>query len=329
MPPVQQKVDAREIELFLDNLSTQSWLKGSRENWTSYVYHFTDVRNAVEILKSGKLLCRAELDRRKAMVVDNASRIVIANTASHVHDYVRLYFRPQTPTQYRNEGIRPKAQQSLESHCPIPIFFLFDAKEILTRSDSSFSDGNLAAGASLHNTADALANFNFRDIYHIGSIPEYAKKNIIYHRNAEVVVHNELDLSSLKFIFCRSRAEKDTFLHLLPTEKFKEWQRKVLVDSKSQFYHRKWSFVESVEMTTERVTFTFSPDTLTPGTFQARLIFTDQGTSKQYSYEQNKFMANGKTVAVVPEGVKRYEVKLWLDEDLAFADAFYNEDLPF
>jgi len=329
MTHARRKADSQEIENLLDELSAQSWLKGSREKWSAYVYHFTDVRNAVEILKIGKLLCRAELNRRKGMVVDNASQIIIANTANYVHDYVRLYFRPQTPTQYHNEGIRPKAQRSLDSHCPVPVFFLFDAKEILTRAGSSFSDGNLAAGANLYDTAEALRSFNFRDIYHIGAIPEYVKRNIIYHRNAEVVVPNELDLSSLKFIFCRSRAEKDMLLHLLPTEQFKVWQRKILVDSRSQFYHRKWSFVEIVEMTTERVTFTFSPDTRTPGNFYAKVLFTEHDTGKQHDYVQGEFLANSKSVALVPKGVERYEVRLWLDDELAFANAFYNEDLPF
>lgn len=326
---MQRKTDAREIELFLNELSAQSWLKGSRERWANYVYHFTDLRNAVEILKSGKLLCRSELDRRRGMVVDNASRIVIAHTPGHVHDYVRLYFRPQTPTQYHNEGIRPRAQRSLESHCPVPVFFLFDAKDILTRADSLFSDGNLAAGADLHHTAEALASFNFRDIYHVGPLPEHVKRNIIYHRNAEVVVPRELSLSALRFIFCRSRAEKDTLLHLLPLEQFRYWQRKILVDSKSQFYHRKWSFVETVELTAARVTFTFSPDTLTPGDFQARVLFTDDETGLRHEHQQSEFSANGKFVVAVPQGVEHYEVRLWLDGELAFADDFRNEDLPF
>lgn len=330
MPPVRRKADAIEIERFLDELAAQSWLKGSREKWAYYVFHFTDVRNAVEILKGGKLLCRGELDRRKGMVVDNASRIVIANTAEHVHDYVRLYFRPQTPTQYRNEGIRPKGQRELESHCPVPVFFLFNAKDILTRADSLFSDGNLAVtNPVLHNTAAALASFNFRDIYHIGAIPEYAKSSVVYHRNAEVVVPNELDLSSLKFIFCRSRAEKDTLMHLLPDEQFNLWHKKILVDSRSQFYHRKWSFVETVEMTARLVTFTFSPDTKTPGAFNAKLSFIDYDSGKQYEHERDNFFADRKSAAPAPRGVERYEVRLWLDDELAFANAFHNENLPF
>jgi len=327
---MQRKTDAEDIERFLDELLAQSWLRGGREKWANYVYHFTDVRNAVEILRSGKLLCRAELDSLKGMVVDNASHTVIANTAAYVHNYVRLYFRPRTPTQYRNEGIRPKDQRVLESHCPVPIFFLFDAKDILTRADSSFSDGNLAAaGASLYNTAETLAGFNFREIYHVGAIPEYAKSSIIYHRNAEVVIPNELDLLSLKFIFCRSPAEKDTLLHLLSDEQVRLWQRKILVDSRSQFYHRKWSFVETVEMTTRFATFTFSPDTTTPGAFNANLRFTDHDTGKQHEYVRSNLLANRKYAALVPTGVERYEVQLWLDDELAFANAFYNEDLPF
>jgi hypothetical protein len=62
------------------------------------------------------------------MIIDNASRNVMANTDPYVRDFVRLYFRPQTPTQYRNEGIRPKNMRELESHCPVPVFFFLILK---------------------------------------------------------------------------------------------------------------------------------------------------------------------------------------------------------
>lgn len=36
-----------------------------------------------------------------------------------------LYFRPRTPTQFHNEGIRPPLQRGQSgAHCPVPIFFV-------------------------------------------------------------------------------------------------------------------------------------------------------------------------------------------------------------
>lgn len=71
------------------------------------------------------LLFRSKLEKNGSMAVDIASQKVIKSTASKWKDFVRLYFRPRTPMQYRNEGFRPKNQRELESHCPVPIIFKY------------------------------------------------------------------------------------------------------------------------------------------------------------------------------------------------------------
>ena len=105
----------------------QAWSKrlGNLGWWQKYVYHFTDVQNAARILTDGIIYCRAEAVRRGRMVVDNASPEIIAQTRTEFTRFVRLYFRPRTPTQFRNEGIRPRTARVLGSHCPVPILFLF------------------------------------------------------------------------------------------------------------------------------------------------------------------------------------------------------------
>lgn len=330
MRPMRRKEDAADIARVLRELSEQDWLKGNREWWPKYVFHYTDVRNAVEILKNGRLLCRSKLDEHQGMIVDNASRNVVANTEDYVRDFVRLYFRPQTPTQYRNEGIRPKNMRMLESNCPVPIFFLFDSEDILTRADSQFSAGNLAAeGTSLCNTAEELEEFDFRKIYHVGRFQQYEKASIIYHRNAEVVVPAEMDLSSLRYIFCRSPAEKDTLLHLLSLEAFLEWSRKILVASKSQIYNCNWTFVETVELTPSRVVINFSPDSLTPGPFNMAASITDLDNGDEFHHQSQEFYADNVLHFHVPNGVSRYEIRLILDADVAFVKSFDGEEIPF
>ena len=81
------------------NQSKVSW-------WPKYAYHFTDVRNAVNILRTGTLYSRIEADERKLMVNDNASKQVIDMTHAAALSNVRFYFRPLTPTQYYNEGYK-------------------------------------------------------------------------------------------------------------------------------------------------------------------------------------------------------------------------------
>lgn len=129
----------KHILLWSERLRGLSW-------WPRYVYHFTDVNNAGHIIETGQLFSRTACERQGLMVVDNANIDIIQQTRPEHLDFVRLYFRPRTPTQYRNEGIRPLGQRdSGGAHCPIPIFFCFDALGVLSMDNTEFSNGNLAS----------------------------------------------------------------------------------------------------------------------------------------------------------------------------------------
>lgn len=320
------KPDADEIRLFLNNLANESWLGSVRSVWVRYVFHHTDIRNAIEILKSGRFLCRRLLDETGGMIVDNASRLIISGTETTVKDYVRLYFRPRNPTQYRNEGIRPLNRQQLESHCPIPVFFLFDSKEILTRDDCQFSDGNLAATGvqGLRSTAEELAAFDFRKIYHDSP---HNDRTINFHKNAEVVVLNELDLSALKLIVCRSPAEKETLLNLLPTDIFNRWSSKIVIDTKVNFFFRKWTFLQTAELTSKYAAFTFSPDTIEPGPFHLKIT---RRSSEETSFESESFYGNQRFPIGFVEEHLVYEIDVELDGNLIYSGKFDGyDDIPF
>ncbi len=84
------------------HIQTWSLKLGNLHWWPTYVYHFTDVHNAVNILKSGYLYCRTEAQRLGLMDVDNASPDIIQRTRREYERFTRLYFRPNTPTQFRN-----------------------------------------------------------------------------------------------------------------------------------------------------------------------------------------------------------------------------------
>ena len=132
----------RHIAIWTQCLGHLSW-------WPQFVYHFTDVRNAASILQSGSLYSRAEVMRLGLMQVDNASSEVVSQTRSERLKFARLYFRPRTPTQFRNEGIRPRGQQEMDAHCPVPVYFCFDALTTLAADDTLFSDGNMASAQRL------------------------------------------------------------------------------------------------------------------------------------------------------------------------------------
>lgn len=323
------KPDSDKIINFLDNLANESWLGSVRSRWVKYVFHYTDILNAVEILKSEKLLCRTELENTGKMPVDNASRAIISTTETDVKSYVRLYFRPKTPTQYNNEGIRPINEQSLESHCPVPIFFLFDSKKILTKIDCQFAEGNLAKLGiqGFRSTAEELASFDFRKIFHQGVFNRTERDNIILSRNAEVVIPNELDLSALKFIVCRSPAEKESLLYLLPKNIVSKWGSKILVDTKADFYNRNWAFIQTVQLNSKTAIFDFSPDAIATEPFVLTAI--RRGYEEKIRRQEN-FRANKKLMFEFPRDIWKYEIELKLDDNLAFIGSYDgSNDIPF
>jgi len=324
------KPDAEQIRAFLEDLASQEWLGKLRSLWVKYSFHFTDITNAIEILRTGKIRCRADLERENALPVDIASPEIILSTDGEVKDYVRLYFRPLTPTQFHMEGIRPKTELWKGCHCPVPVFFLFDSFQILSRDDSLFSEVNLAIlgkNQYLCSTADELRLFNFRQIFHEGSFSEDSRADIISHRNAEIVVPTELELSDLKFIYCRTPAEKETLLHRLPTNIVDRWGSRIIVASSANLFKRNWAFIEVAKLDSKSATFEFSPEAQVPGPFELKVV--RRGTDVKV-YESNSFYARGKLPIEFKAEVWQYQIEVYLDGHLAYAGEYDGtEDIPF
>ena len=55
------------------------------------------------------------------MQTENASPSVISVSQNKIKEYARLYFRPRTPTQYHNEGYKPKhiRNKDVNANCPL------------------------------------------------------------------------------------------------------------------------------------------------------------------------------------------------------------------
>jgi len=215
---MRQKPDAEAIRIFLKELENKDWVRRSeRRWWPRLLFHYTDVTNAVKILRDGFLYSREQLENAEGLTVSSGSSAVLAGTDTTIKDCVRLYFRPKTPTQFHAEGVRSKSvlvrSMYPDAHCPVPIFFLFDSGSILTRADSFFSDGSLASPrAQIFQSAKALVNLPWTRIYHNSWFDVNKGRDIVFRRGAEVIVPNRLDLGSLRYIYCRSEAERETLL---------------------------------------------------------------------------------------------------------------------
>lgn len=247
--------------------------------WPKYVYHSTDVQNAAKILETGYLYSRVEAQKHDLMVVNNASVEIIDHTNKNSLNYARLYFRPRTPTQYNNEGIRPLNCRSLNAHSPVPIFFCFDSLEVLSQDETEFSDGNMASSRANHSaTKEFYLKIPFEFVFHEGPFSEDARDSIIFHRHAEVLVPNYLQIDKfLKYVICRSPAEWQTLLALLSNTIARKWKDNIYFDNKSRFFYRLWTSVDSVVTTPNTLTFRFNPNTSTPGPFNAKVTFKENG----------------------------------------------------
>lgn len=313
-----------------DHIDTWSSKLGRLGWWPRYVYHFTDVCNAASVIRTGHVYSRAEADRLGLMQVDNASPQIMAQTRPEHLGYVRLYFRPRTPTQYRNEGIRPEGQRELGgAHCPIPVYFCFDAFSVLADDDTEFSDGNMASPEALHGgDRDFFLRIPFQYVFHHGAFPDQARSTIVYHRNAEVLVPERLPLDrALKFIACRSVAERQTLFHLLPQGIRHQWAPRIRLGEQGLF-ERRWTFAEEVVVVGESVVFRFNPNTRTPGPFDVAFTYVEADQPPPRTWQDHVQALDNQLRIKVP-GATWGTVTLRLHDALAFAGTLFFEEIPF
>jgi hypothetical protein len=134
-------------------------------DWAGYAFHCTHLTNAAAIIKSGRLLCRKAVRKTDHRLADASGSINYH--PSFTWDYARLYYRPQTFTQFYTEQLGLDYALSLRTDdttlyqraeslgfpkCPIPVFFRFRISEILATQPERFfvSDGNMQRSSVSH-----------------------------------------------------------------------------------------------------------------------------------------------------------------------------------
>ena len=245
---------------------------------------------------------------------------------------VRFYFRPRTPTQFYAEGVRSQATLDDSdypgAHCPVPVFLLFDSSEVLTRADCRFSKGNPRLGGTLYSSAKELKALPWNLVYH-NTRHDPRRREIPYHKNAEVLIPDMLALDALKYIICRSRAEKDTLLHLLPVAAWEEYHSRTSSTQRISLYFRKHTFVKTVRLSGERCSFEFSSETASPGPFCLHVELLSQ--AGQLVYHKDEYWTDSRDHQLALKMVRPlgdYDVRLTLDDRLAYA-GHYCEEIPF
>lgn len=322
-----RKADDGAIADFLNQLAAEPWLDSARRVWPSYLYHFTDVCNVPSIIAADKLLSRSRAEAAGLMATDNASQTIIAQTRQSVRNHVRLYFRPRTPTFYLNEGIRPIGQRDLNAHCPVPVAFLFDSRHVLGMSDTRFSNGNLASyQAVIGDDVSFLREIPFRTVYHDTWFASDEREEIIFRRQAEVIVPNELSLDGLLHVCVRSVAEYETLITALIRDNrvsaaaYNRVLSLVRINSRASLFHYRWTYVERVDIIDDTIRITFNPSTRTPGPFTGTFIFEEAASRVIATDTITDLTANNALWYPIPVQFRRtpFWFTLRLDDCLAY-----------
>lgn len=325
---MSRKPDDEAIANFLDRLASEPWLDAGRQAWPSYVVHLTDVHNAAAIVASGRLLSRVRAQQAGLMYTDNASADIIAQKPRAIQDYVRFYFRPRTPTFYLNEGIRPIGRRALNAHCPMPVAFLFDAKHVLGKVGTRFSDGSLASGrARVGDDASFLRQLPFRTIHHNTWFTSDERDEIIFRRQAEVIVPMQLPLLGLRYVFVRSTAEYETFFTLperderVTSTAYQMMRPLTRVNSRASLFHNRWTYVERIDVIDGFARITFNPSTETPGPFTATFTWEDVTPGDISTETGTDVLANRTHWYSIPASFREHSFwfTLRLDGDLAYS----------
>lgn len=246
-----------------------------RSKWPSRLFHHAPIENAVKILLDGNLRSRDDPGNMRAK--DVAAPGVI-DARNHAHSSARLYFRPRTPTQYHIEGIRKKGecQYGDDTHAPVLVMMVFNARPILTLRGTKFCDRNMQLGhAEPGDSEEYFSKIPFEKVFHEGGIS--GDRSIIEHRCAEVLAPSPLPLDkNLQWVFCRTAAERDTLLYLLGNKQA-EWSARIHISDDLLLFERRHVFVDSVFLAANGINFQLSPRADLRNISVAVFVWDDKG----------------------------------------------------
>ena len=315
-----RKPDADKIAAFMAGLPTALGLGKQRRWWPQCLFRSDHVENAAQILNDGRLLSRAQAERSGAIIHDSGSQEHIGELTDQQRDCVRLYFRPLTPTQYANEGIRPVHAIKFDAHMPVPVYLLFST-QLLEYEGVGFSKGRLALGTETGGSHEFLSSIDFREVYHNGPVST-ASRHILNARHAEAFVTSSLGLDHLMRVVCRSGAERDTLLYLMTHEARRRWQDRIVVDQGRVrlFFKRRGTFLRDVALDQDKLTLRFYGNIRRDyrGPFSLRIVVRSS-SRRLIADREEYFVDDAPAVFELGTVLARYDTRVTMNGDLAYA----------
>lgn len=324
------KPDASEIFAHMNELALCLGLNPDRQWWPRYLFRSDHVENAANILNSGLLLSRDAAEQQQVIVKDSGSPGHLAQLTPAQRKYVRLYFRPRTPTQHANEGVRPASQIEFSAHMPVPVYLLFSVR-LLMEEDVLFTHGRLESLTRVGRTAHFLRGINFYDVYHdnpVGPPGADRRSEILNARHSEVLKKNSLSLDHVEYIVCRSEPERDTLLSLLTDRARSNWRTRTVVGTKEGgrgLFLRRGTYVQNATLSSTGACFVFFSECEKRflGPFQLQIELASASQPSWVLAEQQDFSISSTPMKFRWTNPKTsYTVRVKLNGDLVYCGKF-------
>jgi len=323
MPSKQILIEQTQKKLRQQFNGVQRW-------WYTSLFHFTNIDNAISILNEGRLLSRNKALSSGVMKNDNANSDVISKTSKEYKDYARLYFGPSTPTQYNNEGFKPKSEIYYGAHCPIPIMFLFNFKKVFMLDNVKFTDGNLATNPNVYSDIEYLQRLDFSLIYHRSSFNQEQRDRIINARHSEVLVKDFLELDNyLERIIVRSEAEKNTLLYQLDSKLRNKYELEIINKPPPNIFINRWLYINRVFIDDAGVLVIdwHHCENMNQCQYNLKIIFKNLTNNEQSQLLKTNWYPNNALMKIkLPNGLF-FKVELFIDEHLAYKNRL--DYIPF
>ncbi|NWF69507.1 MAG: DUF4433 domain-containing protein [Chloroflexi bacterium] len=300
----EEKPDAEAFSKYLETLREQQWL-GGRYWWPYFLFYVADMPAIAQALKQGALL--ASQDEIKS---------------DRWKDFVHLDFRPRTPALWRKEGLRPVDKRA-SSQLDLPVYLMFDFEALIRRADSRFSEGDIYRTRQSFKRAADFRKLPFERIYHDSWFNAEERDEIMLRRQAVALIPKQLGLEHLRYVCCRSEAERETLRTLLPPAVWSQYADKITARTDFNLFHRKWAYVEAAELGTQRVQIRFKPCEDDCGSFNLR-VEAEEWSGRRHEWQTPDFVPGEPfqldIAALNP--AHGYWLRVYLDDALAYAGRY-------
>jgi hypothetical protein len=193
------------------------------------------------------------------------------------------------------------------------------------RDDAQYSNGNMGtSGVSFGPGREDFLAIPFNKVFHDGAFDRDADPEILFHRHAELLIPDEMDLDDLKLIACRSHAERSTLLHLMSPAARRRWDDFVRVGN-SALFEKKWAFVDRVEIGERQFVFHFNPDSQCSRRVRSRAVLNhSDGRTREF---ENELDSRRRYKIKLRRNYLYVDVSLFLENSLAYSNRLTFNDL--